>query len=49
MRGLVDEHHKKIAVLLRDYARAMIKTMMSANAPPWSRMRRERKWQSTRK
>jgi Na+-translocating ferredoxin:NAD+ oxidoreductase subunit B len=34
MRGLVDEHHKKVAVLLRDYARAMFKTMMSADAPP---------------
>jgi electron transport complex protein RnfB len=33
MRGLVDERHKKIAVLLRDYARAMIKTLMSADAP----------------
>ena len=34
MRGIVDERHKKIAVLLRDYAKAMIKTLMSANPPP---------------
>ena len=34
MRGIVDERHKKIAELLRDYARAMMKTMMSADAPP---------------
>ena len=33
MRGIVDERHKKIAALLRDYARAMIKTLMSADAP----------------
>jgi NAD-dependent dihydropyrimidine dehydrogenase PreA subunit len=33
MRGIVDERHKKIATLLRDYARAMIKTLMSADAP----------------
>ncbi|MGD0855660.1 MAG: 4Fe-4S binding protein [Dehalococcoidia bacterium] len=34
MRGIVDEHHKKMATLLRDYARAMIKTLTSANPPP---------------
>ncbi len=34
MRGIVDERHKKIATLLRDYSRAMIKTMMSPDAPP---------------
>jgi Na+-translocating ferredoxin:NAD+ oxidoreductase subunit B len=34
MRGIVDERHKKIAVLLRDYAKAMINTLMSANPPP---------------
>lgn len=33
MRGIVDERHKKIATLLRDYARAMIKSLMSADAP----------------
>jgi len=33
MRGIVDERHKKIATLLRDYSRAMIKTLMSADAP----------------
>jgi NAD-dependent dihydropyrimidine dehydrogenase PreA subunit len=33
MRGIVDERHKKIATLLRDYARAMIMTLMSADAP----------------
>jgi ferredoxin len=33
MRGIIDERHKKIAVLLRDYARAMIKTLMSPDAP----------------
>jgi NAD-dependent dihydropyrimidine dehydrogenase PreA subunit len=34
MRGIVDERHKKIATLLRDYSKAMIRTMLSANAPP---------------
>ncbi|MCX6006108.1 MAG: hypothetical protein NTZ34_02460, partial [Chloroflexi bacterium] len=34
MRGIVDEHHKKMATLLRDYARAMVKTLTSANPPP---------------
>jgi electron transport complex protein RnfB len=33
MRGIVDDRHKKIAVLLRDYARAMIKALMSATPP----------------
>jgi len=33
MRGIVDDRHKKIAELLRDYARAMIKSLMSANPP----------------
>jgi electron transport complex protein RnfB len=34
MRGIVDERHKKIATLLKDYSKAMIRTMMSADAPP---------------
>jgi len=34
MRGIVDERHKKIATLLRDYSRAMIRTIMSPDAPP---------------
>ena len=34
MRGIVDERHKKIATLLKDYSKAMIRTMLSANAPP---------------
>jgi len=33
MRGIVDERHKKIATLLRDYTRAMIKSFMSADPP----------------
>ena len=33
MRGIVDERNRKIAVLMRDYARAMIKTLMSPDAP----------------
>ena len=33
MRGIFDERHKKIAVLLRDYSRAMIKILMSPDAP----------------
>jgi len=34
MRGIVDERHKKIATLLKDYSKAMIRTMLSADAPP---------------
>jgi NAD-dependent dihydropyrimidine dehydrogenase PreA subunit len=34
MRGIVDDKHKKFAVLLRDYSKAMIRTMLSADAPP---------------
>jgi len=34
MRGIVDERHKKVATLLRNYSKAMIRTMLSANAPP---------------
>lgn len=34
MRGIVDERHKKIATLLRDYSKAMINSLMSANPPP---------------
>lgn len=34
MRGIVDERHKKFAALLRDYSKAMIRTMLSADAPP---------------
>ncbi|MGD0354133.1 MAG: 4Fe-4S binding protein [Dehalococcoidia bacterium] len=34
MRGIVDERHKKIATLLRDYSKAMINTLMSTNPPP---------------
>jgi electron transport complex protein RnfB len=34
MRGIVDERHKKFATLLRDYSKAMIRTMFSANPPP---------------
>ena len=33
MRGIVDERHKKIATLLRDYTRAMLKSFMSADPP----------------
>ena len=34
MRGIVDEKHKRFAILLRDYSKAMIRTMLSADAPP---------------
>lgn len=34
MRGIVDERHKKIAMLLKAYSKAMIRTMLSADAPP---------------
>jgi len=34
MRGIVDERHKKVATLLRNYSKAMIRTMLSDNAPP---------------
>jgi len=34
MKGIVDERHKKFATLLRDYSKAMIRTMLSADAPP---------------
>ncbi|MCX6004652.1 MAG: 4Fe-4S binding protein [Chloroflexi bacterium] len=33
MRGIVDDRHRKIASLLRDYSRAMIKALMSATPP----------------
>lgn len=33
MRGLTDERHQKIAILLRDYARGMIKALMSGEVP----------------
>lgn len=33
MRGLNDEHHRKVAQLLRDYAKAMMAAFMSANPP----------------
>jgi len=34
MRGIFDERHKKIAMLLKAYSKAMIRTMLSADAPP---------------
>ncbi len=34
MKGIVDERHKKIATLLKNYSKAMIRTMLSADAPP---------------
>jgi Na+-translocating ferredoxin:NAD+ oxidoreductase subunit B len=34
MRGIVDERHKKIATLLRDYAKGMFAALMSSNPPP---------------
>jgi Na+-translocating ferredoxin:NAD+ oxidoreductase subunit B len=34
MRGIDDDRHRKIAVLLRDYAKGMMSAMMSGNPPP---------------
>jgi len=34
MRGIVDERHKKIATLLKDYSKAMVRAMLSDNPPP---------------